>query len=270
MLKAHAITAWLLALSSFLYPKIAKLPIRKTTANCLYYYVSRALRQDHFIGIFFLIGQIYGIVSKNTIIFLRKSPERYISLPKHKKIPSFGHKINYNSAEINKKMKFRHNYIAWYLFYRTGAPLRTEYEFLFRSLFKKSTIYRQVVEVLAKKNKGLTLKEIKEVLKSGDSGQLSKVLENLCKCDFIRKYSAYGKKEQGNWIRTGRNGQVFRLTCCFAVQIMSSMYAKWNIANRNSRLQATTKSIYASVPTPSSIKPKPATPSTRFLSPPTA
>ena len=83
------------------------------------------------------------------------------------------------------------------LFYRTGAPLRTEYEFLFRSLFKKSTIYRQVVEVLAKKNKGLTLKEIKEALKSGDSGQLSKVLENLCKCDFIRKYSAYGKKEQG-------------------------------------------------------------------------
>ena len=80
--------------------------------------------------------------------------------------------------------------------------------------------------MLAKKNKGLTLKEIKEVLKSGDSGQLSKVLENLCKCDFIRKYSAYGKKEQGNWIRTGRNGQVFRLTCCFAVQIMSSMYAK--------------------------------------------
>ena len=62
---------------------------------------------------------------------------------------------------------------------------------------KSSTVYRQVVEVLAKKNNGLSLKEIKETLKSGDSGQLSKVLENLCKCDFIRKYSAYGKKEQG-------------------------------------------------------------------------
>ena len=83
------------------------------------------------------------------------------------------------------------------LFFRTGAPLRTEYEFLFRSLFKSSAVYRQVVEVLAKKSNELSLKEIKETLKSGDSGQLSKVLENLCKCDFIRKYSAYGKKEQG-------------------------------------------------------------------------
>lgn len=82
------------------------------------------------------------------------------------------------------------------LFFRTGAPLRTEYDFLFRSLFKSSSIYRQVVEVLAIKNKGLTLKEIKEEMKMGDSGRLSKVLENLCKCDFIRKYSAYGKKER--------------------------------------------------------------------------
>ena len=84
------------------------------------------------------------------------------------------------------------------LFFRTGAPLRTEYEFLLRSLFKSSTTYRQVVETLSKKNKGLTLKEIKEEMKIGDSGQLSTVLENLCKCDFIRKYSAYGKKEHGS------------------------------------------------------------------------
>lgn len=84
------------------------------------------------------------------------------------------------------------------LFYREGAPLRTEYAFLFRSLFKSSTIYQQVVETVAKKNKGLTLKEIKEFLGSEDSGKLSEVLDNLCKCDFIRKYSAYGKKKNGN------------------------------------------------------------------------
>lgn len=84
------------------------------------------------------------------------------------------------------------------LFYRHGAPLRTEYVFLFRSLFKSSNTYRQVVETVAKKNKGLTLKEIKEELNIGDGGTLSIVLDNLCKCDFIRKYSAYGKKEQGS------------------------------------------------------------------------
>ena len=84
------------------------------------------------------------------------------------------------------------------LFYREGAPLRTEYEFLFRSLFKNSTIYRQVVETLAKKSKGLTQKELKEAMKSYDSGNLSLVIDNLCKCDFIRKYTPYGKKEKGS------------------------------------------------------------------------
>ena len=103
--------------------------------------------------------------------------------------------IPYYLDMLEKGLPFEQNIDN--LFFRTGAPLLTEYEFLFRSLFKKSAIYRQVVEALAKKSKGLTLKEIKEALKSSDSGQLSKVLENLCKCDFIRKYSAYGKKEQG-------------------------------------------------------------------------
>ena len=84
------------------------------------------------------------------------------------------------------------------LFFRDGAPLRTEYDFLFRSLFKSSAIYRQVVEAVAKRNKGLTLKEIKEELNAMDGGGLTEVLDNLCKCDFIRKYSAYGKKEKGS------------------------------------------------------------------------
>lgn len=83
------------------------------------------------------------------------------------------------------------------LFYRNAAPLATEYEFLFRSLFKSSTTYRQVIEVVAKKNKGLTLMEIKKELNVGDGGALSTVIENLCKCDFLRKYSAFGKKGQG-------------------------------------------------------------------------
>lgn len=84
------------------------------------------------------------------------------------------------------------------LFFRTGAPLKKEYDFLFRSLFKASGTYKKVVEVLARKNKGLTLKELKDEMKVGDGGQLSVVLENLCHCDFIRKYSSFGKKKNGS------------------------------------------------------------------------
>ncbi len=84
------------------------------------------------------------------------------------------------------------------LFYRDGALLCNEYDFLFRSLFKSATFYRQVVEALAKKNKGLTLREIKDEMEIGDGGSLTEVLKNLCKCDFIREYSAYGKKGKGS------------------------------------------------------------------------
>lgn len=37
------------------------------------------------------------------------------------------------------------------LFFSPDAPLRTEYSFLFKSLFKESTLYRKVVETLSKK-----------------------------------------------------------------------------------------------------------------------
>ena len=104
--------------------------------------------------------------------------------------------IPYYLDMLEKGLPFERNIDN--LFYRDGAPLRTEYEFLFRSLFRSSALYRNIVDALAKKNKGLTQKEIKEKLRASDGGVLSTALDNLCKCDFIRKYSAYGKKEHGS------------------------------------------------------------------------
>ena len=51
------------------------------------------------------------------------------------------------------------------LFFSSSAPLRSEYGFLFKSLFKESTLYRRVVETLAKKLKGMTRPELIEELK---------------------------------------------------------------------------------------------------------
>lgn len=82
------------------------------------------------------------------------------------------------------------------LFFAETAPLREEYDFLFRSLFKDSPTYRRIVELLATKVKGMTRMEIMKMLKITDNGNLSEVLDNLCKCDFIRSYSAFGKKER--------------------------------------------------------------------------
>lgn len=82
------------------------------------------------------------------------------------------------------------------LFFHHEGELREEYEFLFRSLFKDSTIYRRIVELLAKKAIGMTRDNIISSLKVADGGKLSEALRNLIKCDFIREYKAFGKKER--------------------------------------------------------------------------
>ena len=82
------------------------------------------------------------------------------------------------------------------LFVAENAELREEYGFLFRSLFKNASLYRNVIELLSKKAKGMTRMEIIQATKTPEGGMLSNVLEDLCHCDFIRKYAAFGKKER--------------------------------------------------------------------------
>lgn len=82
------------------------------------------------------------------------------------------------------------------LFFHKAGELRHEYDFLFRSLFNDSSLYRQVVELLASKSEGLTRAEIKSMLKQPDGGNLSEVLTNLISCDFIRAYQSFGKRER--------------------------------------------------------------------------
>lgn len=83
------------------------------------------------------------------------------------------------------------------LFFGQNAPLSREYNFLFRSLFNEATLHRQIIEVLATKASGLTRMEIMASAKIVDGGALTKALRNLCDCDFIRQYTAFGKSERG-------------------------------------------------------------------------
>lgn len=95
-----------------------------------------------------------------------------------------------------------------HLFFEEGAVLRTEYDFVFRSLFKDSNVYRAVIETLAKKSVGMTREEIAQTAKLTNSGTLTEVLENLRRCDFIRTYAAFGKKSRS---------QVFQLIDLFSL-----------------------------------------------------
>lgn len=84
------------------------------------------------------------------------------------------------------------------MFFRDDAPLKREYDFLMRSLFKNSDYYQRIIDAISKKNKGISRKEIAKSAKVSENGMLTKALKNLISCDFIRKYNSFGNKERNS------------------------------------------------------------------------
>lgn len=75
------------------------------------------------------------------------------------------------------------------------APFRLEYDSLYASLFYKHQRHVAIIEALATKGKGLTRKEIINLTKFSDGGGLTKILKELEESNFIRRYKAFGKKQ---------------------------------------------------------------------------
>lgn len=82
------------------------------------------------------------------------------------------------------------------LLFSTSGMLRDEYNFVFRSLFEDYPLYYRVVELLAKKKRGMSREEIIAALKIPKGGALTECLTNLQNCDFVRKYHSFGKKQR--------------------------------------------------------------------------
>ena len=82
------------------------------------------------------------------------------------------------------------------LFFRENAPLRNEYDNLYRALFNKPDQYIKIIEALSRVKKGITRDEISRITKIASSGELSKKLKELEKCGFIRIYAPYGYKQR--------------------------------------------------------------------------
>jgi AAA+ ATPase superfamily predicted ATPase len=80
------------------------------------------------------------------------------------------------------------------LFFGENARLKDEFRNLYAALFKNSDRYVHVIEVLGKKNSGLTRQEIIQSMKEISGGGLTKVLDDLENCDFIRSFYAFDKK----------------------------------------------------------------------------
>ena len=82
------------------------------------------------------------------------------------------------------------------MFFAKNGKLTHEFNQLYASLFKSSEQYIDVVRVLGNKKMGMTRDEILGTIHVQSGGTLSKVLEELEYCGFVRKYNGYGKKSK--------------------------------------------------------------------------
>lgn len=82
------------------------------------------------------------------------------------------------------------------IFFADNALLDNEFEYIYSSLFHNPEPYIKIISALGKKKAGMTREEIVKASKLPESGNLSKKLEELENCGFIRRYNSYGKKQK--------------------------------------------------------------------------
>lgn len=97
---------------------------------------------------------------------------------------------------LNKSLSLPQNIDA--LFFGKNPKLMNEFKELYSSLFKQPEAYIDIITALAKKKIGMTRDEIIETANIASSGLLTKYLEDLENCGFIRKYQAIGSKTKNS------------------------------------------------------------------------
>lgn len=82
-----------------------------------------------------------------------------------------------------------------YLFFNENAILKDEFRDMYSSLFKNPEAYLKIIETLALKKAGMTREELTSSSQHPSNGTLTRILEDLQSCGFIRKYNFLGLKE---------------------------------------------------------------------------
>lgn len=75
------------------------------------------------------------------------------------------------------------------LFFAPNALLKDEFDTLYKSLFKKSEEYVRIIAALSKRRSGYTRDDIVKTTGLSNGGGLSRRLDELEQCNFIRRYS---------------------------------------------------------------------------------
>ena len=94
------------------------------------------------------------------------------------------------------------------LCFAKGGNLISEFEKIYKSLFKKADNHLAVIRALNTVGKGMTRLELIKNAKIPNNGNLTTVLDELEQCEFIRSYSPFGKSKKD---------KIFQLTDMFSL-----------------------------------------------------
>ena len=100
--------------------------------------------------------------------------------------------IPYYWTKLNPKKSLGQNIND--LFFRADGELHNELNYIYASMFKTPDKHIRIIEALAGKKSGLTREEIVQNSKLENNGHLSRILEELIECGFVRKYCHTNKK----------------------------------------------------------------------------
>ncbi len=98
-----------------------------------------------------------------------------------------------------------------FLFFGDNADLKDEFSALYSSLFRNPEPYIQVVRTLGKIKAGMTRGEIAEAIGQDHGGTLTKILNNLELCGFLRSYTSIGKAKKDTLYQLFDNFTLFYL-----------------------------------------------------------
>ena len=87
------------------------------------------------------------------------------------------------------------------LLFAENAPLKNEFNEVFRSLFRASDRHMLIVETLARTRAGMTRDDLIKAARIPGGGNLTRVLTELEQCGFIDKYYDFTKKKNCAYYR---------------------------------------------------------------------
>lgn len=133
----------------------------------------------------FCLGECEEYVRSHGIAFNREQILQYYMI--------FGG-VPFYWSFLEKGMSLTQN--VDHILFDEDAPLEDEFRHLYAAIFRRPDAYLKIIEALTRRKAGMTREEIISAAGIANSGDLTKKLDELENCGFIRHFTAFGMKKK--------------------------------------------------------------------------